>query len=1170
MNKIYKTAVTALLLLLLFVQHLHAQNKYVLPQISPKSPNAAEFEKYGNIPVSLTSGMVNLSIPLYTIKVGSLVFPITLSYNSNGLKTDEIPSYVGMGWSINTGGVINYEQRSLPDYSIAGGPGMFTEASDLNALDSLKLFLKNQMTAARANKYLQKVTEGEIDGEFDLYHYTFPGYSGTFYSDTNQNIITIPKTNLNIKRVNGNLYTILDEKGNKWTFGVADYNQCNPVQDAGVQMRQTFNENGSIFMQQVTTNDNRSITFGYAPNPFTYVKESTSVDVMSDNGTGGVNCPGSRINTNRSEYSLTNNLLTEIYFDGGKVLFELSTEAREDIKALNPFAYVRYLKKLKIYNVYNKLITEYTFNYTNGNRLRLDEVVRTDTSGTPAKWSFSYIGGNTYPQLMDRRKDHWGFYNGGAAGIPNGNYSTLVPGWVGNSTTVSKEASFNHGKTGLLEKVTYPTGGSSFFTYEGNTITFTDPSQLSSRSFLRLNGFANQTVNIMQESTADGQDVIQGSFTLPVQTTVDIVATRWYKPINQINSLVILTKPPSSTNITGSTYGWQCGAGVSCSINKTNVSLAAGTYNYSLYKYADDSGFWLDGLANLRVSTQVQEAEFTYPLGGCRIASIKHTDSVGNYMMQKYKYETRYEKVGYFNTPYYISQSRTWVNNFAACVLCGVKSTISEESVAPMSGPPVEYLNVTEYTDDNGNNGYTNYTYTSNTNLHTGNGPYLSAFKTNWKAGQLLNKATYKKTPDTTVLLQLDSTAYETVAVNTGITRGLKAEYSDFCPLEGVGNRYFSYQLPTYQTEIFNNKSQSSIYYDSVGKLASTSENIYGSAKHTKPTEIRTTTSDGATLKELIKYSFDYDTTTISGNEAKGIRLLQRKNILVPIEKTYVKSIGGVDHVTKGILFCYKADTAVLDRVFELALNAPAVYSGFATSGITAGNLTKDSRYDESARFTRYDENLNVLQMQLSNNVIKSYLWDYNRQYPICEVVGAEYGDFAYTSFETLSPHGEDHEFWHIGDGFYDSTVALTGRMCFNNFSAGPEAKYGLKVGKKYVVSYWSDAGPAILYGGNGTVTSGANTNGWTYWEHLITTYDSAVAIVTDGRIDELRLYPYGAQMTTFTYSPSIGITSQCDSRNNATHYEYDNQNRLLHIRDYKRNVIKKMKYTYQSNSLIP
>jgi hypothetical protein len=66
----------------------------------PKSPDAALLDKVENIPVALATGGVQTSFNLYTIKAGKIGIPITLSYHSGGIKVDEIPTSVGLGWSI--------------------------------------------------------------------------------------------------------------------------------------------------------------------------------------------------------------------------------------------------------------------------------------------------------------------------------------------------------------------------------------------------------------------------------------------------------------------------------------------------------------------------------------------------------------------------------------------------------------------------------------------------------------------------------------------------------------------------------------------------------------------------------------------------------------------------------------------------------------------------------------------------------------------------------------------------------------------------------------------------------------------------------------------------------------------------------------------------------------
>ena len=66
--------------------------------------------------------------------------------------------------------------------------------------------------------------------------------------------------------------------------------------------------------------------------------------------------------------------------------------------------------------------------------------------------------------------------------------------------------------------------------------------------------------------------------------------------------------------------------------------------------------------------------------------------------------------------------------------------------------------------------------------------------------------------------------------------------------------------------------------------------------------------------------------------------------------------------------------------------------------------------------------------------------------------------------------------------------------------------------------------------------------------------------------IDEVRLYPQDAFMTTYTYQPQVGMTSKCDERGQVTYYEYDALNRLQAIRDNNNNIVKIIEYNYKSN----
>jgi hypothetical protein len=74
----------------------------------------------------------------------------------------------------------------------------------------------------------------------------------------------------------------------------------------------------------------------------------------------------------------------------------------------------------------------------------------------------------------------------------------------------------------------------------------------------------------------------------------------------------------------------------------------------------------------------------------------------------------------------------------------------------------------------------------------------------------------------------------------------------------------------------------------------------------------------------------------------------------------------------------------------------------------------------------------------------------------------------------------------------------------------------------------------------------------------------ASVSIFGSGvSIDELRLYPAEAQMSSFTYLPAIGITSKCDINNRISYYLYDGSGRLQYVLDEHRNILKKIGYNY-------
>ncbi|MBL0357868.1 MAG: hypothetical protein IPP72_13715 [Chitinophagaceae bacterium] len=62
----------------------------------PASPDAAALGKFGDVPVNLSSGLPNISVPFYELKEGNIVLPVGLNYNASGIKSTG-RSHPGLG-----------------------------------------------------------------------------------------------------------------------------------------------------------------------------------------------------------------------------------------------------------------------------------------------------------------------------------------------------------------------------------------------------------------------------------------------------------------------------------------------------------------------------------------------------------------------------------------------------------------------------------------------------------------------------------------------------------------------------------------------------------------------------------------------------------------------------------------------------------------------------------------------------------------------------------------------------------------------------------------------------------------------------------------------------------------------------------------------------------------
>lgn len=476
-----------------------ARMQFQAKQVISPSPEAAELGKYGNIPVSLFTGTPSVSIPLVELKGNVLSLPISLSYNSSGLKPEEIAPWTGLGWALNAGGVITRSVLGDPDMD----DNYFISPSPIGAIPTDE---KDKQI------YFLSVRDKQKEIQPDIYYYNFMGHTGKFLVYPDGTVQKKEKNFLSIIRWPGaggeKVYIITDETGMQYEFSEMERTVITPLDDEpGAPPMTVRNFVSSWYLSKlIAPYGNEELDFEYYEPPGAQATVSGSLSnnsvtySLTDDGSVDWQLlpPASSTNTfHPPSVGITKKIIKKATLKKnsatiGFVDFESDLNQRQDLGDAD-FNGERLLKNIKLYstqNGVNNLIKQFALGYEyfgaaqpempgNYRRLKLKTVqqISPDISAVPSMppYTFYYYGeSEQMPQRFTSALDHWGFYNGHENLY--GSSPNLIPTvdviypYLGGSKGLgaNRDPDAESATLTMLQKITYPMGGYTSFEYEGN------------------------------------------------------------------------------------------------------------------------------------------------------------------------------------------------------------------------------------------------------------------------------------------------------------------------------------------------------------------------------------------------------------------------------------------------------------------------------------------------------------------------------------------------------------------------------------------------------------------------------------------------------------------------------------------------------------------------------
>jgi len=1091
----------------------------VKPQIA--TPNVAAFMRYGEYNANVNTGTPDIKVPLFTLQAGSLSYGMDIDYNASGIKVAQTASSVGLGWSLNYGGMISRTVKGLPDEYATSG-----------YIDLDKSYEEKYSYNTNEQKY--KYADLINDGEPDIFNFRLPtGQGGKFiYDQSRKKFINDFDPGIKIEWINKSAYSsssfvLTLTNGNRYFFEQRQmfFDDVNIMIPAVLRnyiqtwfLSKIESIKGEVIAYQYEmTSAAATLPSGTSVQPEWLIQKSYQRKYLYSIDGRDAQLPRTVTDETISYYANVEPRIKQITTASGKVVFNYNV-ARYDFPG-------HQLNGIDVYDnqqIINKVIFSYDYFTAINAKLQYDYRLKLNSLAIgltgEQNYNFNYDLSVALPPTNSTQQDYWGFYNGRVTDYLPKVKPIYLPDVNTNDFVGNSDRSVNPDliQAGILKEIVYPSRGKTQFTYEPNFY-------LGISSELVNATFANSQVygkgkKIPARDTIDftvSNDVLPGTGYLNIYFSPLKPPSPYYSPADmQEVKLINLT-----TNTTEAIQ------------NRVGSYLNAESYNIQLYNLKKGTRYRLITTVIDEVAVPASYATATV-LGnyyspiqkkilsdGLRIQNIKNYDHNGQlinrdefaYGEGKVLRELPETEDNHYLQKYMIDYK---CSDLLECQCFYERNYLIYTGRPNILGPDItgknlyyQYVEKIQYNANGEPQGKVGYSRNANLSnpfqYHFPNAPYEKEFINNISfIGSSPSETYYRWEKEKSefikqrqILREYDIRSNKIPVIKFYRTKIYTNPTCAFARIsydsDLFGSTSFNQYFPTYKL-----LKEQSIDYDASG----TNVMSNNTTEYTYDTEYASTIvktsyqSNDKIKKEYFIYPYNY----LPNNNFLS-KLVEKNLIENPIEVVSTVENGAVKQIVEGKYSTYD-NFCRLSAVSSLAGLNPAINTsdykfsnrlkGVVPPDGTVTAFQPDDRYEKKIECLSYDSFNNLRELLENDNLRTVYLWGYNGQYPIAEIRNATYAEVA---------------------------TVLTQAAIDNLNSSQTEASM----------------------------------------ETLIK--NASDKLRNDSRLAK-------AMVTTYTYKPLVGMTSKTDARGITEYYKYDGMQRLQAILDHLNNVNRSFDYHYRSN----